>query len=294
MVGMPRLLRGDASRRGVVGTGVLCGLAVLVKISGFVLVAALVVAFGIIVYRQRFDRHQTFARGVRPTVAVCALMAVMSGWFFVRNFVLYGRASPMSYDTIAKSMQAPFEKIPDLDRRSLGFFVGGSTEIFAGFPRGGGGGPVRRSASPSATRGCGPVETGEPGGGGGGVTALRSLPGLDGGWRGDRIITVLSLLACLRQLWRTGDERIVLLLVPVLAVAGQIHFVTQFPRQHQPDQGRLRAVRGGALFAMFGIGINWLWRRSVAGRLVAVVAGGGALVAISAYVFYCRLTPLLR
>ena len=37
----------------------------------------------------------------------------------------------MSYDTIAKSMQAPFEKIPYLDRRSLGFFVGGSTKIFA-------------------------------------------------------------------------------------------------------------------------------------------------------------------
>ena len=56
---------------------------------------------------------ETFARGVRPTVPPCALMAVMSGWFFVRNFVLYDRASPMSYDTIAKSMQAPFERSPD-------------------------------------------------------------------------------------------------------------------------------------------------------------------------------------
>ena len=79
------------------------------------------------VYRRRFDRYQTFLRGVRPTVAVCALVAVMSGWFFVRNDVLYGRPSPMSYDTIAKPMQAPFAKIPYLDHRSLGFFVGGNS-----------------------------------------------------------------------------------------------------------------------------------------------------------------------
>ena len=38
----------------------------------------------------------------------------------------------MSYDTIAKSMQAPFERSLTWHRRALGFFVGGSKRrIFA-------------------------------------------------------------------------------------------------------------------------------------------------------------------
>lgn len=309
IVGMPRLLRGNASRRAVIGTGVLCGLAVLVKISGFVLVGALVVAFGIMVYRRRFDRHQTFLRGVGPTVTVCALMAVMSGWFFVRNFVLYGHASPMSYDTIARSMQAPFEKVPYLDRRSLGFFVGGSKEIFADpyFPTATGSPSARFWPVLTASTfvdyyayGFGPgPKPGEPGvernGRALSTTTLRLSRVSMAGGAVIALITALSLLVCLRQLWRTGDERIVLLLVPVLAIVGQIHFVTQFPDDNMgPIKGAYVQFAAGPLFAMFGIGINWLWRRSMAGRLAAVVVGGGALLAVSAYVFYCRLTPLLR
>ena len=61
-----------------------------------------------------------------------------------------------------------------------------------------------------------------------------------------------------------------------------------------PIKGAYVQFAAGPLFAMFGVGINWLWRRSVAGRVAAVVVGGGAFLAISAYVFYCRLTPLFR
>ena len=77
---------------------------------------------------------------------------------------------------------------------------------------------------------------GEPGGERNGralsTTALRLSQVSMAGGTVIALITVLSLLACLRQLWRTGDERIVLLLVPVLAVAGQIHFATAFPNDN--------------------------------------------------------------
>jgi uncharacterized membrane protein len=308
IIAMPRLLRAGGSWRDSVLVGGLCGLALLVKISGLVLLGALVLTFAALIYRRRPERLQLVARGTRSLAIVFGLVAAISGWFFVRSAVLYGKFMPTSYDAIAKPIQAPFENIPYLDRRTLGFFVGGSNEIFER--------PYYPSAAKNPSSRFWPVLTAstfvdyygyyfapEPAPGDQGVDAPRgristaafqlSRASVMGGAI-IAILTVFAFGACLLRCWREGDERLVFLLFTMLAVAGQLHFATQYPENSMgPIKGAYLQFAAGPLFAVFGLGIAWLWGRSRLGQLTALLAGG-AMLAPASYVVYCRFVPFLR
>ena len=63
------------------------------------------------------------------------------------------------------------------------------------------------------------------------------------------LVTVIAWFGAARALWRRRDDgepdpRFALLLAPLGALLGQLHFATKYPeRQLRADQGRLPAVR---------------------------------------------------
>jgi hypothetical protein len=308
VVGMPRLLRVGGPRRLAVGVGALCGLALLAKVSGVMLVAALAIAFAILLLRRPSVRGELLRRSGPAIAGVFGVAFAISGWFYLRNHVLYGKFVPTSYDSIAKASQEPFEKIPYLDRRTAGFFVGLSGDIVqdpyyptvAGIPSARfwpaltvtsfadyyvyGFAPLAAAGDPGVDRRGRLLST---------AAFQLSRASVLGGVL-IAFLTAATLLCCLWRLWRDGDERLVLLLLPLLAIAGQLHFAVQYPDDGMgPIKGAYLQFAAGPLFAMFGLGIDWLWRRSRSTRLLALV-GGGALAATAAYTFYCRFAPLLR
>lgn len=309
VVRMPRLLRLGGPRRSAIAVGTLCGLALLAKVSGLMLLGTLGLTLTILFVRRWTARGELLRRTGPAVAVVFGVALAISGWFYVRNQVLYGKLVPTSYDSIAKSEQEPFEKIPYLDRRTAGFFVGLSGDIVrdpyyptvAGIPS------ARfwptlvvTSFADYYVYGFAPLATaGDPGVDRRGrllSTAAFQLSRVSvlGGIL-IALLTAVTLLCCLRRLWREGDERLVLLLFPLLAIAGQLHFAVQYPNDGMgPIKGAYLQFAAGPLFAMFGLGVDWLWRRSRATRLLAVVGGGGALAATAAYTLYCRFAPFLR
>ncbi len=309
VVGMPRLLGVGGTRRLAIAVGALCGLALLAKVSGIMLLVTLALTFASLVVQRKTDRWELLRRAGPAVAVVFAVAFAISSWFYIRNRVLYGKFAPTSYDSIAKPEQEPFENIPYLDRRTAGFFVGLSGEIFKQpyFPTVAGIPSARfwpalvvTSFADYYAYGFAPL-------------AVAGDPGLDA--RGQllstrafqlsrvsvmggafiALLTAITLLVCCRRLWREGDERLVLLLLPLLAIAGQLHFAVQYPNDNMgPIKGAYLQFAAGPLFAMFGVGIDWLWRRSRLTRVVAVLGGGGALAATAAYTFYCRFAPFLR
>ena len=107
------------------------------------------------------------------------------------------------------------------------------------------------------------------------------------------LVTVIAWFAAVRALWRRRedgepDPRFALLLAPLGALIGQIHFATKYPeRQLRPDQGRLPAVHRTpccarcSASASRGCGRRARWRW----RIPALVAIGcvGLVAAYSAH-----------
>ncbi|HSS40744.1 MAG TPA: hypothetical protein VLT58_18400, partial [Polyangia bacterium] len=109
------------------------GVALITKISAIVLIVGLLIAIVLDVARGPAPWPVAWRLRVRPLAAGAAVLFAISGWFFVRNQVLYGMLAPTGYDGTLKINQAPYEKIPYFRRRHLGFFVGWAPAVF-GFP----------------------------------------------------------------------------------------------------------------------------------------------------------------
>jgi 4-amino-4-deoxy-L-arabinose transferase-like glycosyltransferase len=86
-----RLVRRGPSWRADVTLGVLYGLALLTKFNLLALLALIELAYALAVWRTR--RLQVFLRG---NLIVLGLAAVIAGWWFGRNYVLYGDLTGIS------------------------------------------------------------------------------------------------------------------------------------------------------------------------------------------------------
>ena len=230
----------------MLGLGVLLALALMSKVSASVLIAAVAAAIGLEIVRTR--PPSAWGRALRlralPLIAGALVLAAVAGPWFVRNVALYGKAAPSAYEGSLKRNQAPYEAMPYLDRRPIGFYLGWNLGLYVHpiYPTGikpnarffpvllastfndyyvysySGGGRYRTNRSVSAagvTLGCMSVMAG---------TAIA-------------LVTVIAWFAAVRALWRRRedgepDPRFALLLAPLGALIGQIHFATKYPNDN--------------------------------------------------------------
>ena len=290
----------------MVGLGLLTALAMMSKISASVLAMSVGAAIALEIARARPSWWRALRARALPIVGGGVVLACLTGPFFVRNQILYGKMSPTGYDGALKPNQAVYEGIPYFERRPLAFYVGWTPQIYVhavvptglkpnarffpiliattfndyyiyGYSGGGKYGDQQRSVSAAGvTLGCLSVA-------GGTLIAL---------------VTTMAWFGAVRRLWRRRpdgepDPRFALLLVPLIGLLGQLHFATKYPNDDfGPIKGAYLQFVAPVLCAMFGVGIAWMWRR---GRrlwhVTAVVALGGlALVAV--YSLHARFPPL--
>ncbi|HVV52974.1 MAG TPA: hypothetical protein VHO06_25155, partial [Polyangia bacterium] len=276
------------------------GLALITKISAVVLVVSLLVAVAVDVARGPEPWGSAWRARAKPLAVGAALVAALSGWFFVRNQVLYGQPAPTAYDAMLKPNQAPYEKIPYLQRRPLGFFLGWAPSVFASPYTPSGYAPeprffsvmvastfsdfylydfaardartptveVRRHPVPTLAFTLSRLSTI-----GGTLLAALALAAWFGSWRAFR--------------GRPPDARLFFLPLPLLAVLGQMHFSTKYPNDNFGTiKGTYLQFVAPVLFGLTGIAVAWMWRRTWA--RVGAIAAVAALALVALYTIDCR------
>ena len=265
------------------------------------LVLALILALALDLWRA----PETWRRALRvrwkPLAIGAAIVVALSGWFFVRNQVLYGQPAPTGYEGSLRVNQAPYAAIPYLYRRASDFYWHWDGAIF-GHPYVPTGYRPRprffpvlvastfadyysymfagwAQTTPSVLIGHRPVPV---------VAFDLSCLSVIGG----TVIALLTLLAwfgaarALRR--RPADPRVVLLIVPLLALLGQLHFATKYPDDDfGPIKGAYLQFVAPILCGLFGLAVAWMWRR-VRARAGAVAALA-ALLLVLVYTVDCRL-----
>ena len=290
----------------MVGLALLMALAMMSKISASVLVMSVGAAIVVEIARTGPSWRRALRARALPIISGAAVLACLTGPFFVRNQILYGKMSPTGFDGALKQNQAVYEQIPYLKRRPLAFYVGWTPQIYVdpvvptglkpnarffpvliattfndyyiyGYSGGGKYGSQRRSVSAAGVAlGCLSVA-------GGTLIAL---------------VTTMAWFGAVHRLWRSRrdgelDPRFALLLVPALGLLGQLHFAVKYPNDDfGPIKGAYLQFVAPVLCALFGVGIGWMWRR---GRRLwrggAMVALGG-LVLVAVYSLHARLPPI--
>jgi hypothetical protein len=290
--------------------GLALGLGLLTKIS----TAALILAAGLAAAVGLVRAFLAGTRGLRPLYArvaplatALAVTAAVSGWFFARNYHLYGMLAPTGYDGSAPKVVAEHLKSPFLDRRSIGYVAGFDAAILdepyyptASFPH-----PRFWSVLVASTfadyfnYGFGAAQLDEPA-----VwriyRPIRPTSFALSRWsvRGGALIALVAVAAWLwaaRHVWRRREDgHLALLLVPLLAVLGQLAFAIRYPNDtYGPVKGAYLQFGTPPLFALVGLAVAWAWRRPRA-RVLAVLGLGGQVL-VAAYSLHCCLPvkPLL-
>jgi hypothetical protein len=289
----------------MLGLGLLLGLALMSKVSASVLVISIAVAMLLEIVRARQPSTWWTALRARalPMFAGGLVLAAVAGPWFVRNQIRYGQVAPSAYEGAMKPNQAEFEKIPYLDRRPLGFFLGWNLPIYVRpiyhtglkpearffpvllattfhdyyvFNYSGGGkyqAPTRSISGAGITLGCMSVMAGTP----------------------IALITVIAWAVVLRRLWRRRDDgepdpRFALLLAPLGALIGQLHFAIKYPNDNfGPIKGAYLQFIAPILCALFGAAVAWMWRRRALRRWRAgALAAMGAVLVVAAYSAHAR------
>ena len=281
--------------------GLWIGLALITKISASALLLALIPAVALEIGRSPEPWRQALRVRWKPFAVGAAIIVALSGWFFVRNQILYGLTAPTGYDGMLAPNQKPFEKIPYLSRRPPGFYWQWDDGIFS------------RPYVPTGTRpnarffpvliastfsdyysyclaGWG---TGTP------TVSIQGRPvpvvAFDLSCRsviGGTFIALLTLLAWIgaaqRLRRRPSDPRVVLLIIPPLVLLGQMHFATKYPNDSfGPIKGAYMQFVTPILCGLFGLAVAWMWRRVWA--RAGAIAALGALLLVFAYIADCRL-----
>jgi hypothetical protein len=296
----------EAGRSGrvapAVGISFVLALALLTKYTAAGLVLCLLAAIIIEIARDPFPLAALRLRW-RPVLAGALVLAAVSGWYFVRNERVVGKLAPTAYEGFQKPSQAPYENIPYFERRPPSFYLGWHLGIYA---------------RPFFTTGLKPEARFFPVliastfndyyvfnyWGGGRYGEDRYVPGI-GVFFGAMsnaagtfiaLVTVIAWLGAVRTLWRrrrdgTLDPRFVLLLMPLVALLGLLHFVTKYPNDNfGPIKGAYLQFVAPVLCALFGVGVDWMWRRRARSWWrVSTLAALAALGCVAAYSIGARL-----
>jgi hypothetical protein len=280
--------------------GLLLGLALLTKVSATVVGVAVALAALAQLVREGDGGLRGRFRRLAPLLASLAIVGLSTGWFFMHCKRQYGKAVLTAFDGPGKFMLAPAEGVPYLKRRPLRYFVGWDAQVYA-FPY------FPSAALPEARFFPQVLASTFVDYFNYGLAGLpaRDEPAIRANFRSLRpaalwpsrasmaggtviaLVTAGAWFAVLVASWRRRAYGILgLLLVPLLAVAGQAHFTVMFPSDVLgPVKGVYLQFAAGPLFGLFGLGVAWLWQRR-AGRPVAWLAMA-SLAAVACYLGYC-------
>ena len=286
---VPLFSRGGGARwRWALTLGAVLGLALLVKVSALMIVAAIGAAALVEAAR---DRSAGRLRRFAPLIAGLAVTAAVSGFYFVHNQRAYGKLVLSGFDGPEHARTARFDAIPYLRRRPLWFYAAVGLQPVAQFWT-----PLIASTfvdyynfayapypDPSAPQELANFRPLRPD-----VLAV-SRPSMAAG----ALVAATTLFAwcvALAGVWRRREwGRLALLFVPLFALAGQLHFSVKYPVD---SEGMIKATylqfAAAPLFALFGLAVAWLWSRPPWGRVLACVELA-AVAAIGVYSWYCRL-----
>jgi hypothetical protein len=236
-----------------------------------------------------------------PWLAVVLVPVLLTGWYFGRNIKQYRTPFLTSFDLSERGPMLEFEKVPLIDRRKLGFFIGWEPNIFgapyysvASFPY-----PRFWSVAVASTfvdyynfsfSGIPPLVPS--------THSFNSRPVSDrllnfsrasmAGGTAIAFCCVVGWAAALLHTWRRRDwGRHALLVIAALAVAGVLQFCVKYPRD---EFGVIKAgymLFGTApLAATFGLVFDWAAR---ARRRRPLLLGLGiSLYLVASYSIYCR------
>jgi hypothetical protein len=244
-------------------------------------------------WRARLSRLGAWALLLSTTLAV-------SGWYFVRNQRAYGHPFIDGLDGKYSIYRAQVERVPYWQRRQPRFFVGWSTDIYDSpywpaainpepcfwpvltastfvdyynyaFA------PPPGKKHPQQTASLKPIRS-------------RAFELSRKSALGGTVIaatTAIALVAVGVWLWRrrrVGELAFVVL--PVMAVLGQLHFAIAFPLDELgPVKGVYVQFAGAPLCALWGVAVAWLGARPWRWPLALVELA--ALTLVAAYTIYC-------
>jgi hypothetical protein len=224
----------------------------------------------------------------------------VSGWYFVHTQRTHGKMVLTSFDNILAPWFAPIASTSYFDRREGNFFYGWTNDIHVSpyYPTGmlpvsyfwpplvastfvdyysfgfaGRNPPVEicntRPVPPRAV-------------------ALSRYAIMGGTWIA--LTTIVAWLVVAFAAWRSKNAGyLLLLLVPLIALLGQLHFAVKFAIDAQgPVKGAYMQFAAIPLYGLFGLAATWGWKRGWPLKL-AVVLHALALSAVAAYCFCARL-----
>jgi len=302
IVAMPAAVEGAraARVRPMAWLALWIGLALITKISAAVLLLAVLLALALEIWRSPDPWREALRVRWKPVAVGGAIVVALSGWWFARNQIPFGKAAPTGFDGLLRVNQEPYEKIPYLKRRAPDFFWQWDPAVFT-YPYVPAGLRPRARFFPVLVASTfsdyysyavanwdriTPVR----------LIAYRPVPvtafdlsclSVIGG----TVIALLTLLAWFaalrRLLGRPPDPRFVLLVVPLLALLGQLHFATKYPNDNfGPIKGAYMQFVAPILCGLFGVATAWMWRRARA--RVGAVAALAAVLLVFLYVADCR------
>jgi hypothetical protein len=300
LVLVPQAFRDSGRARwpSAVVLGCVLSLALLTKVSSAVLVLALCAAAALRLAHTSDQAIGVRVRGLLPVLAVLGIALLGSGWYFAWCKLHYGKAFVTGYDSWRSSGSLLGADIPYWRRRPPGYLLGWSLAIYR-FPF------YPSAALPNArffpqlvattfadyyNYGLAPY----PGKGDASRPAntrpIRPtvVPHAVVSVAGGTIIAAITVASWIRVwivCWRRREHGLLaLLLVPLLAVAGQTHFAVTVANDAEGlVKGSYLQFAAAPLFAVFGLGVAWLWRRRAALAVVPL----GAVACVAWYLVFC-------
>lgn len=292
--------RSGRARLGWCLAAALCAsLALLTKISALVAIGAVGIAALVEAARGDEGWRARLAR-LAPFVAALGLVAALTGWYFARNLRLYGKPLLWGcYDYGQRAKMAAVERVPLWKRRDVGYVLGWTGDIYRRpmWPAGYQPTPrfwplvVATTFADYYRYGFAPERAWNderPGKPHHEVWDLARLSIAAGTLIA--AVTAAAWLGALAVAWRRRRAgELALLLAPLCAVAGQLWFAWRFPLDEQgPVKGVYLQFAALPLCALFGIGVDWIWRRRGGWRALAAAALV-AVACVATYTVYGRL-----
>lgn len=308
LVLVPRAFEAEGKKRywWTLPIGLLVGLALLTKVSALVIFGAIGLGALIELARRRADGLRPMMGRLMPWLAGAAVIALTVSPYAIYNLQRVGKPFLTSLDVPGWES---IPKTPYLDRRTLGYFVSWSAELYAL--------PFYPSASQPHARFL-PVAIvstfvdyyhynfARPAHGRGDAIVngkafdTRTMPFAVGSAVAGTAIAFAVIAAWFGAwifLWRSRDHgRLTLLLVPLVALAGQLHFAISLPFDHQGVVKGLYMQFGcSPLYALVGVAAAWLWTRRASKVHLGAFAGLiVALGVVGVYAVFCRFViPVL-